>query len=145
LLKEELDVERYAYESGRVKVHKAVKVEDRHFTVPVRREEIVVEHLAAKDWEPAAARSATSSSTAFEDQVTELPLYEEDIRVSKRPIVREEVVVRTVAHSVDIERSESLRSEEAEVEDTRSQTGSLAPGAETAWGYGYASAPPARH
>ena len=119
LLREELDIEKFAYESGRVRIHKGVKVEERRFTVPVRREEIVVEHVSTKEWEPGASMSATQASTAFEDQDLDIPLYEEDIRVGKHPVLREEVVVRTVAHAVDVEGSASLRSEEADIEDTR--------------------------
>ena len=48
-----------------------------------------------------------------------MPLYEEEVRVSKHPILEEEVVVRTVAHSVEREGTAMLRHEEAEVEDTR--------------------------
>ena len=48
-----------------------------------------------------------------------MPLYEEEVRVSKHPILDEEVVVRTVARSVEREGSAMLRHEEAEVEDTR--------------------------
>ena len=56
-----------------------------------------------------------------------MPLYEEEVRVSKRPILEEEVVIRTVARSVDREGSAMLRHEEAEVEDTRkSASGSTA-------------------
>jgi uncharacterized protein (TIGR02271 family) len=123
LLKEELDIEKYAFESGRVRIHKGVKVEERHFTVPVRREEVVVEHISTKDWGPGSARSATEASTAFQDQDLDIPLYEEDIRVGKHPVVREEFVVRTVAHAIDVEGSASLRSEEADIEDTRRRTG----------------------
>jgi len=52
-----------------------------------------------------------------------VPLYEEEVRVSKRPILEEEVVIRTVAHSVEREGSAMLRHEEAEVEDTRRSAG----------------------
>jgi uncharacterized protein (TIGR02271 family) len=119
LLGEELDVEKYSYESGHVRIHKGVRVEERRFTVPVRREEVVVEHVSTKDWQPAASVSATSADTAFQDQMLDIPLYEEDIRVGKHSVVREEVVVRTVARDVDLEGSASLRSEEAEIEDSR--------------------------
>ena len=119
LLKEELDVETFAYESGRVKIHKIVNVEDRHFTVPVRREELVVEHLPPKDRSTPASMDATAANEAFQDRTMDIPLYEEDIRVGKHPVLREEVVVRTVAHFVDVEGSASLRSEEADVQDTR--------------------------
>jgi uncharacterized protein (TIGR02271 family) len=138
LLDEELDIEKFAYESGRVRIHKGVKVEERHFTVPVRREEIVVEHVSTRDWLPSVSLNATLSSNAFQDQDLDIPIYEEDIRVGKHPVVREEFVVRTVAHDIDLEGSASLRSEDAEIEDTRPRPGMSASGGNgsSATGYG---------
>jgi uncharacterized protein (TIGR02271 family) len=126
LLREELDIEKFAYESGRVKVHKGVRTEERHFTVPLRREEVVIEHIAATDWAPGATLDAARRSSAFEDQDLDIPIYEEDIRVGKHPVVREEFVVRTIAHAVDVEGSASLRSEDCDIEDTRGRPGASA-------------------
>ena len=39
--------------------------------------------------------------------------------MTKRPVLREEIVVRTVAHSIEKEATATLRHEEADVEDTR--------------------------
>jgi uncharacterized protein (TIGR02271 family) len=114
LMKEEIDVEKVARESGHVRIHKTVRTEEKHFTVPITREEVVIEHVAvARD-----ARLPTGE-VAFQEQTVDVPLHEEELRVSKRPVLREEVVIRTVAHSVDKEGSATLRHEEAEVEDTR--------------------------
>jgi len=124
LMNEELEVEKFARESGRVRIHKGVKTEEKHFTVPVRREEVVVEHVARPGHEPAAAADA-----AFREETVDITLHEEEIRVSKRPFLREEVVVRTVAHSVDKEGTATLRHEEAEVEDTRTRRGGEPPSA----------------
>jgi uncharacterized protein (TIGR02271 family) len=123
LLAEELDVQKYTREAGHVKIHKGVKVEERHFTVPVRREEVIVEHKSAEKWEPGLVSKASSSSTAFQDQTIDVAVHEEDFRVGKHSVVREELVVRTAAHDVDVEGSTSLRREEAEVEDTRRKGG----------------------
>jgi uncharacterized protein (TIGR02271 family) len=142
LLKEELDIEKYAYESGRVRIHKGVRVEERHFTVPVRREEVIVEHISTKDWAPGSSLSAAEASTAFRDQDLDIPLYEEDIRVGKHPVVREEFVVRTVAHAVDVEGSTALRTEECDIEDTRGRPGLRAPSSGNGTG---AYAAPAHH
>ena len=127
LLKEELDIEKYAYESGHVRIHKGIKVEERHFTVPVRREEVIVEHVSTKDWTPGSSLNAAEASTAFQDQDLDIPIYEEDIRVGKHAVVREEFVVRTVARAVDVEGSASLRSEECDIEDSRGRSGLGAP------------------
>jgi len=114
LKREEIGIEKIARKSGHVRIHKTVRTEERHFSVPVKREEVVIEHIAA------AGRDAPlTGDVSFEEETVDVPLYEEDVRVSKRPYVEEELVVRTVARSVDREGSALLRHEEAEVEDTR--------------------------
>lgn len=113
LMREEIGIEKVARESGHVRIHKTVHTEEKHFSVPVTREEIIIEHVAV-------GRDATPMGDAtFHEDTFDVPLYEEEVRVSKRPILEEEIVVRTVAHSVEREGSAMLRHEEAEVEDTR--------------------------
>lgn len=113
LKREEIGIEKIARKSGHVRIHKTVHTEERHFSVPVKREEVVIEHVAAGRDEP------LTGDVSFEEETVDVPLYEEDVRVSKHPYVEEELVVRTVARSVDREGSALLRHEEAEVEDTR--------------------------
>jgi uncharacterized protein (TIGR02271 family) len=121
LMKEEIDVEKYQRESGHVKIHKAVKTEERRFSVPLRREEVVIEHVAGTN-----GRAATAD-TAFQDQMLDIPLHEEDLRVGKHAVVREEVVVKRVARSIEKEAIASLRSEDLEIEDTRERLPGPAP------------------
>ena len=113
LMREEIGIEKVARESGHVRIHKTVHTEEKHFSVPVTREEIIIEHVAV------GRDAASMGDAAFHEDTFDVPLYEEEVRVSKRPILEEEVVVRTVAHSVEREGSAMLRHEEAEVEDTR--------------------------
>jgi len=114
LLREEMDVEKVSRESGHVRIHKAIKTEERRVAVPLRREEVIIEHVSAANREgPLAADGA------FQEQTLDIPLHEEDLRVSKHSVIREEVVVRTVAQSFDREAAASLRTEDLEIEDTR--------------------------
>jgi uncharacterized protein (TIGR02271 family) len=120
LMREEIGIEKVARESGHVRIHKTIHTEEKHFTVPVTREEVLIEHVAV-------GRDAPMSADAsFQEDTVDVPLYEEEVRVSKRPYMEEEVVVRTVARSVEREGTATLRHEEAEVEDTRKATGSSA-------------------
>src|SRR6185503_13827963 len=113
LMREEIGIEKVARESGHVRIHKTVHTEEKRFSVPVTREEVVIEHVAI------GRDAALNADTAFSEDTVDVPLYEEEVRVSKRPILEEEVVIRTVARSVEREGSAMLRHEEAEVEDTR--------------------------
>jgi uncharacterized protein (TIGR02271 family) len=117
LMREEIGIEKVARESGHVRIHKTVHTEEKRFSVPVTKEEIVIEHVAI------GRDAALNADGAFSEDTVDVPLYEEEVRVSKRPILQEEVVVRTVAQSIDREGSATLRHEEAEVEDTRRAAG----------------------
>ena len=134
LLREEIDIEKVARESGHVRIHKTVITEEKRFSVPVTREEVVIEHVAI------GRDAALTGDDAFVEDTVDVPLYEEEVRVSKHPVVDEEVVVRTVAHSEDREGSAMLRHEEAEIEDTRKGPGLGASSAD----YNY-SDPDVRH
>ena len=124
LLREEIGIEKVARESGHVRIHKTIHTEEKHFSVPVTREEVIIEHVAV------GRDASMSADGAFQEDTVDVPLYEEEVRVSKRPILEEEVVIRTVAHSVEREGSAMLRHEEAEVEDTRRDAKSAADDAE---------------
>jgi len=113
LMREEIGIEKVARESGHVRIHKTVHTEQKHFSVPVTREEVIIEHVAV------GRDAAPSGEGSFEEDTVDVALYEEEVRISKRPILEEEVVVRTIARSVDREGTAMLRHEEAEVEDTR--------------------------
>jgi uncharacterized protein (TIGR02271 family) len=115
LMEEEVGIEKVSRETGHVRIHKTVKTEEKHFTVPVTREDVVIERVSASGDEEA-------SELAFQEQTLDLPLHEEDVRVTKRSHVREEIVVHPVLQAVEKEASASLRHEEAEIEDTRGRT-----------------------
>ena len=118
LMREEIGIEKVARESGHVRIHKTIHTEEKHFTVPVTREEVIIEHVAV------GRDSPMSADASFQEDTVDVPLYEEEVRVSKRPYMEEEVVIRTVARSVEREGTAMLRHEEAEVEDTRKAAGS---------------------
>jgi uncharacterized protein (TIGR02271 family) len=112
LLEEQLDVEKVNRQVGTVRIHKEVITEEKRLTVPVTREEVIVERFAGKKTEPAAGE------ITFREETIDVPLHEEELRVSKHPVVREEVRVRKVAREEERVASANLRHEEAEIEDS---------------------------
>ena len=116
LMREEIGIEKVARESGHVRIRKTVHTEERHFSVPITREEVVIEHVPI-------GRETASRDAAFEEDTVDVPLYEEEVRVSTHRVLDEEVVVRTVARSVEQQGSATLRHEEAEIEDSRKAPG----------------------
>lgn len=93
-------------ETAEVDVRKEVHVEERQITVPVEREEVVIE------------RRATSghATGAIEAEQIRIPVKEEHVRVTKEPVVTEEVTVgkRKVRESRTVRGS--VRKEELVVE-----------------------------
>ncbi|HEY4395152.1 MAG TPA: YsnF/AvaK domain-containing protein [Polyangia bacterium] len=129
LMEEEIGIEKVTRETGHVRIKKTVKTEEKHFTVPVTREDVVIERVSATGEEVA-------SELAFQEQTLDLPLHEEEVEVSKRTRVREQLVVHPVVQAVEKEASVSLRHEEAEIEDTRGRTLRNAGESTTRPGYG---------
>ena len=80
-------------------IHKMVVTEEKRFSVPVTREEIVIEHVAI------GRDAALTGDDAFVEDTVEVALYEEEVRVSKAPSPGRGGGGGTVAHSVDREGS----------------------------------------
>lgn len=112
LMEEEIGIRKVARETGHVRIKKTVKTEEKHFNVPVTREDVVIERVSASGEEVA-------SELAFKEQTLDLPLHEEEVQVTKRIRVREQIVVHPTVQAVEKEASASVRREEAEIEDTR--------------------------
>ena len=113
LKEEQLEVQKRARQGGEVRVVKEVVTERKHVQVPVTREEVHVERV------PASGAPAASDERIAGDTVR-VPVREEEIQVTKRPVVREEVRVSKQAHTEQRDVDETVRKEKAKVErDTR--------------------------
>jgi uncharacterized protein (TIGR02271 family) len=97
LLEEEVLAERVAKPSGQVRVRKRVITEEKtfSFTVPVRREELVIEQLPAAP--PALAAGARGTAQpplpGIGEGTLTVRLHEERVELQKRAYVYEEVVI----------------------------------------------------
>jgi uncharacterized protein (TIGR02271 family) len=111
LREEELRAEKQRVQAGEVRLRKEVVTEDRTLEVPVTREEVVIERRPA-----AGGREA--SGEIDEDQEIRIPLMEEEVRVEKTPVVREEVSLKKRQVQGTEEVSDTVRREEAQVEQT---------------------------
>jgi uncharacterized protein (TIGR02271 family) len=84
LREEHLRADKESVNTGEVKVRKEVRTEHKQINVPVEREEVVVERR------PARGGRASGDMKAEEIRI---PVKEERVRVTKEPVVREEVSV----------------------------------------------------
>ena len=108
LREEQLDIEKDRVQAGEVRLRKEVVTEQRNVEVPVTREEVVIERHAAS--------GERGEGPIGEGEEVRIPLMEEEVRVEKTPVVREEVSLRK-RQVEDTERvSETVRREEARIE-----------------------------
>jgi len=109
LKEEHLRAHKEMVNTGDVRVRKEVHTEHQQITVPVEREEVVVERR------PAGGRAATGAMKAEEIRI---PVKEERVHVTKEPVVKEEVVVgkRKVRDTRTV--GGEVRKEEVKVEST---------------------------
>lgn len=109
LKEEELKVGKREVEAGGVRLRKVVRTEVVNQPVELQREEIVIERV------PAGEAAATGSS-AFDEEEIYVPLRREEAVVSKEARVREEVRVGKRKETTRETVSETVRSEDVEVE-----------------------------
>lgn len=115
LAEEELEVDKLRRKTGEVHLRKEVHTEERQVTVPVTREEVHVERVPAT--------GATRGEATFEGGETSVPVYEEEVEVTKRPVIREEVRVTKEAHREEKPIRETVRKEEVEIDRGRTTGG----------------------
>lgn len=110
LREEELRAEKERVQAGEVRIRKEVVSEERTLEVPVTREEVVIERRPAQG-QPA-------SGSIHEGDEIRIPVMEEEVHVEKTPVVREEVNLKKRQVQSTQEVSDTVRREEAHVEQT---------------------------
>lgn len=110
LREEELEAEKIRREDE-VVLHKVVHTEMKHMEVPVQKEELVIERVPASD-----VGTADTGVGAFHEEETRIPLMEEEVQVTKRPVVKEEVRARKQTRTEKRDVSGEVRKEDIEVE-----------------------------
>jgi uncharacterized protein (TIGR02271 family) len=110
LREERLKVDKRSVEAGSVDVRKEVITENKTITVPVEREEVVIERR------PASGRAVQGEMMDAGAEEIRVPLRKEEVDVSKETVVAEEVSVgkRTV-HGTE-KAAGSVRKEELKVD-----------------------------
>lgn len=109
LAEEQLDVVKRERSAGDVKIHKHVETETKTIDVPVRKESVSVERVAA-------GPNTQPDGSSFKDQTVSIPVVEEEIEVTKRPVVREEIRVNKEAWQEERRVADTVRREEADIE-----------------------------
>jgi len=113
LREEELEAEKTRREDE-VRLHKVVHTEMKHMEVPVQKEDVVIERVPADQ-----ARGADTGAGAFREDETRIPIMEEEVEVSKRPVVKEEVRAHKERRTEQRDVSGEVRKEDIEIERGR--------------------------
>ncbi len=121
LKEERLRARKRPVKKGEVEVRKEVHTEHKQITVPVEREEVVIERR------PVHGRATTGDMKAEEIRI---PVKEEEVHIEKTPVVKEEVTVgkrkvqdnRTVSGTVRREELVVENEGQARVRDRSSST-----------------------
>lgn len=83
LHQEELDLSKILVKTSEVHIHKEVVTEEKTITVPITREELVIEKRVLSP--------VDSNQTDGQVEIIRIPLSEERIEVTKHPVILEEV------------------------------------------------------
>jgi uncharacterized protein (TIGR02271 family) len=114
VVEEQLEVEKRTRQAGSVRITKQVREEQKQVTVPVRKEEVRVERVPAT--------GASAGDTAIGGGRIDVPVMEEEVVVSKRPVVKEEVRISKQVKEEPRRVAETVRREEVDVEDDRDES-----------------------
>jgi uncharacterized protein (TIGR02271 family) len=103
---EELSAGTQQVHLGTVHIHRGVTTTDQTLTIPVTREETVIEHIAPEDYD--------ETMQLAPDEIV-IPVIEEQLVVEKRTVVKEYIRVRKNLIVEDREVTESVRREYVEI------------------------------
>lgn len=110
---ERLEAEKHYRQTGEVRLRKVVHSELKTITVPVNREEVIVERTPVNEF-----REAAPGETQFREESITVPVMEEEVEVRKRPVVKEEVHLRKDIRTEEKTLKGDVRSEEVEIDES---------------------------
>lgn len=111
LREEQLQATKQREQAGEVDIRKNVVSEEKTLNVPVNREEVYVERHPVNNPVPSDA------PPIGQEEVTRIPVSEEQVQVTKQPVVTEEINVgkRVVQDNQQV--SDTVRREEAQIDN----------------------------
>ncbi|MDN4494916.1 YsnF/AvaK domain-containing protein [Ureibacillus aquaedulcis] len=119
LHEERLNIDKNRVKTGEVNVNKNVHIDEQTIDVPVEREEVYIERRPVNREVGEGGTANFSTNGTLDDEGTiHIPITEEQVEVTKKDVVTEEIVVgkRKVVDTETI--TDTVRREEAEIDDT---------------------------
>ncbi len=112
LYEERLIANKNRQKTGEVAIGKRVETETAQVSVPVEKERVIVERTNPRDTREVAPGEADFR----EGEVARVEVYEESADIQKKAFVREEVGIRKEVERDTVDRTETLRREELDVD-----------------------------
>lgn len=112
---EQLQVQKTPVQTGSVYVRKEVVTENQTITVPVRKEKVIIERREV------SADEATGYIGEIGEEEYIIPVREEQITVTKTPIVTEEIIIRKIQIQETQQVQDTVRHEELRVDEEFAQ------------------------
>ena len=109
LREEQLDIDKHRVQTGEVEVKKEIVDEEETVNVPVQHEEVYVERRAVDKTE------ADTTTPIGDDETIRVPIVEEKVEVTKKPVVTEELVIGKKQVTETQQVTENVKREEAKV------------------------------
>ncbi|MEH7180981.1 YsnF/AvaK domain-containing protein [Neobacillus vireti] len=109
LREEQLDVNKQRVQTGEVEVKKDVVEEQKTVNVPVTHEEVYVERRSVDNTD------ADTTTPIGDAETIRVPIVEEKVEVTKKPVVAEELVIGKKQVTETQQVTENIKREEAEV------------------------------
>ena len=110
LREEELDIDKERVQTGEVKLSKEIVEEQQTVNVPVTHEEVIIERRAVDN--------EFSEELIGDEETITIPVTEEHVEVGKHTVVTGEIVAHKRAVEENQQVTETLKKEEAHVENT---------------------------
>ncbi len=105
---EELEAKKVVRPKGEIHVRKVVHTEMKQFSVPVTKEEVIIERRPVSE--------ATGKAEPIGEKEVTIPISEEHVEVTKRPVTKEEVNIRKEARIEEEKVKGEVRKEEIKID-----------------------------
>jgi uncharacterized protein (TIGR02271 family) len=112
VVEEELQAEKRLARQGRVRVHTDVVEEEQTLNVPVREEDVHVQRRPVDE----TYGEGDVPADAFQEETIDIPVYGEEVDVSKQAVVREVVDINKTARQRTQRVSDTVRRQDVRVE-----------------------------
>ncbi|WP_198512612.1 YsnF/AvaK domain-containing protein [Bacillus sp. mrc49] len=114
LREEQLNIDKERVQTGEVVINKEVKEQHKTINVPVEHEEVTVEHRSVSGREA----NLEPGSSIQAGETIRIPVVEEKLEVSKKPIVTDEIVIKKHAVQETEQVKDTLKKEEIQLDST---------------------------